>query len=96
MTVVLDDFEEVKTAISADERGRIVLGAAEKEKTYSMSRNAVGQILLTPVVVIPEHEMWLYRNPEALAAVRQGFAELAAGLGKPADFSQYADLEIED
>jgi hypothetical protein len=28
---------------------------------------------------IPASEEWLYRNPEALASVRQGFADAAAG-----------------
>ncbi len=40
---------------------------------------------------IPEDAVWLYRDPEALASVRRGLHQSAAGLGRVVSFAQYAD-----
>ena len=96
MTIVLDEFIPVKDAVSTDDRGRVALGPTQKSASYMVARNAFGQILLTPVTSIPTHELWLHHNPAALAAVRQGVAEAKSGLGTVVDYSQYADIEIED
>jgi hypothetical protein len=58
--------------------------------------NEAGQILLEPSVSVPLREAWLYKNPKALAKVREGLAQL--GKYKPrslGSFAQYADDEIE-
>ena len=48
-------------------------------------------------VSIPESERWLFENPEALAAVKQGLKESAEGKGEYlGSFAQYADLEIDE
>lgn len=39
---------------------------------------------------------WLFRCPEAMAALDRGLAESKLGLGVEMDFSQYADLKIEE
>ena len=45
---------------------------------------------------IPEQDIWLYKNLEALAIFRQGLAEAAEGkVTKEEDFSVYADDEID-
>jgi len=58
--------------------------------------NAAGQILLDPALTVPVREMWLYRNPVALAKVREGLAQAAEGdfhdLGS---FAKFADDEID-
>jgi len=46
---------------------------------FNIYRNAVGQIVLDPVKAIPAAEAWLWENPKALAAVRQGLKESAQG-----------------
>ncbi len=44
-----------------------------------------------------EYEQWLYDNPEALAAVKQGLADSAAGrVVKRSSYAQHAEDEIED
>src|SRR5437879_11528082 len=88
-------FEEIKESIKADEKGRVVLGRDFSGKHFSISVSANGEILLTPVVVIPQRDIWLYKNPQALAMFHQGLAEAAAGkVTAGEDFSQYANDDI--
>jgi hypothetical protein len=48
-------------------------------------------------IAIPESERWLFENPEALAAVKQGLKESAERKGEyVGSFAQYADLAIDD
>ena len=81
----------------ADSKGRVVLGAHLANKTFRVTEQADGNLLLEPVVVIHEREAWLYQNPEAMAMVRKGIKESKAGKGVSlGSFAQYADLEIEE
>ena len=58
--------------------------------------NAAGQILLDPAVSVPIREMWLYRNPIALAKVREGLSQAAGGkLHDLVSFAKYADDKID-
>jgi len=58
--------------------------------------NAAGQILLDPALSVPVREMWLYRNPVALAKVREGLAQAAEGdFNDLGSFAKFADDEIE-
>ena len=85
-------FTEIKDSARTDEKGRIALGSDFSGKNFRIARSEEGEILLTPVVVIPERDMWLYKNPRALALFQQGLVEAAAGEVTAAeDFSQYAD-----
>jgi len=91
------DFRVVKESIRPDERGRITLGQALKAKNYRLMVNDAGQILLDPVTTISERELWLWQNSAALASVQRGIKQSGAGRGRDlGDFSQYANLEIED
>ena len=38
-------------------------------------QNARGELLLQPVIEIPAAEVWLFRNQEALAAVKKGLED---------------------
>lgn len=90
-------FEEIKESIKADEKGRVILGRDFSGKNYRVSLSANGEILLTPLVVIPERDIWLYRTPQALAMFHEGLTAAAEGrVTAPEDFSQYLDLDIED
>ncbi len=41
--------------------------------------NEAGQILPSPEISVPMHELWLYRNPETLKAVIRGVEEAREG-----------------
>jgi len=77
-----------------DVRGRINIGKARANKHYALTHIDDGTLLLS---LIPDRELWLWKNKEALASVRQGLEESARGetvdLG---DFTQYADDDIDD
>ena len=98
-SLILDeDFVEVKSAARRDSRGRVAVGTDNAADLYVVSRNAHGQLLLTPVVQVPAHEMWLWNNPNALDSVRRGLADAAAGrqrqgivAGMPGDRAGYRD-----
>ncbi|HEY9828399.1 MAG TPA: hypothetical protein V6D19_23405 [Stenomitos sp.] len=91
------NFRTVKEIIEPDSRGRFSIGAIAKSKTYRVQINDAGQILLDPVVAIPERELWLWQNPEVIVSVQRGIEQ--AGVGDVHDlgsFAQYAELEMED
>ncbi|WP_218082911.1 hypothetical protein [Anthocerotibacter panamensis] len=97
MNIHFQDFRPVKEDTHADSRGRLTLGQIAKDKKYRVLVNDAGQVLLDPVVSIPERELWLWNNPEALASVQRGLQQAAEGKGRYlGSFAQYADLEIED
>jgi hypothetical protein len=90
-------FQMLKDIVQPDSRGRLSIGAAAKGKSYRVMVNDAGQILLDPVVAIPERELWLWQNPEAIASVQRGIQQAAEGeLHDMGSFSQYAELELED
>jgi hypothetical protein len=97
MTIASQHFLEIKDDVHADTRGRLTLGAVAKEKKYKVFVNDMGQILLDPVVSIPERELWLWQNAEALTSVQRGLNQAAEGQGRSlGSFAKYADLEIDD
>ena len=91
------EFRVIKEIVQPDSKGRISLGTEIKGKSYRILSNDLGQILLEPIVTIPERERWLFENPGALAAVKQGLKESAEGKGHYlGSFAQYADLELDE
>jgi hypothetical protein len=77
-----------------DDRGRITLGeVARGVSSYSANIAPDGTITLTPMVEIPARERWLWENKEALAMVRRGLEQSAAGEIAPLDMSLLADDE---
>jgi hypothetical protein len=91
------NFRTVKEIVEPDSRGRFSIGAIAKSKTYRVQMNDAGQILLDPVVAVPERELWLWQNSAVIASVRRGIEQAGAeevhDLGS---FAQYAEMEIED
>jgi len=91
------NFKEIKHSSRADDRGRLTVGAVAKKKNYRVMINELGQILLDPIVNIPEREIWLWRNQSALSSLKRGLQEAAAGETQDyGSFAEYADLDIDD
>ena len=87
----------MKSFVNAVARGRVTIGPAARDKRYSLEQQENGQIILTPVVSVPEREAWLFKNPGALAAVQRGLEAAAAGrVHYVGSFAQYSDLDIDD
>jgi hypothetical protein len=91
------NFQEIKHLSRADDRGRLTVGAVAKKKNYRVMINELGQILLDPIVNIPEREIWLWKNQSALSSLKQGLEEAKAGETQDyGSFAEYADLDITD
>jgi hypothetical protein len=67
-----------------DAKKRLSAGQAVEEPAaaYNIYRNALGQIVLDPVRTVPVHEAWIFENKGALASVKRGLADSAAGRTK--------------
>jgi hypothetical protein len=78
-----------------DASGRISLGKARAGTLYDIVCEADGKLVLTPMVAVPEREIWLHRNPAAKAMVETGLAEMARGETVTIDLSQFPEDEAE-
>ena len=77
-----------------DAKKRLSLGQVVEEPgvAYNVYCNRLGQIVLDPVKAVPAYEAWLFENKAALASVRRGLAESAAGRTRNlGSFAQHAD-----
>ena len=106
---VLDKKFDPVGQVSVDDKNRVVLKKAidmvrrqfgegsQSQLRFAVACNSAGQILLSPETAIPLHEVWLYRNKEALESVHRGIREAKQGkLGKKLpSFTKHADDEIE-
>lgn len=54
---------------TADSEGRITLGKKFANKTFIVEQSGDTEMKLEVAAVIPERELWLYRNPKARKAV---------------------------
>lgn len=105
--VLNENFTRIGDA-ALDERKRVSLTKALESAKEALGSeigealrfgifvNEAGQILLTPEVSVPVHELWLYRNPEAMKAVARGLEQ--AREGKQVDlgsFEKYAEDDID-
>ncbi len=80
--VIRDTHFELLTEIQkTDAKKRLSLGAVVEEagSTYNIYRNSLGQIMLDPVKAVPAYETWLFENKAALASVKRGMGDSAAG-----------------
>jgi hypothetical protein len=75
------EFEKIADSVKPDAKKRIVLRGIQMQEgiTYHIYTNSSGQIILDPQATIPASELWLFKNPEALASVRRGLADAAKG-----------------
>ena len=87
------EFEEI-TQARVDSKHRVALGKSipREVTSFKIYRNAHGQVILDPMVSIPAHETWLFKDKRASQMVRQGLEDAKRGrLVKPKeDFSRYS------
>lgn len=89
------DFEAVAEA-RIDAKRRVTLGhaaLASQVTSFRVYQNAHGQIILDPMVSVPAHEAWLFKNRKALAMVRRGVEDAKHGrfIRSKKDFSKFVD-----
>ncbi len=86
--------------VRPDAKKRLTLGKALEGLSdvsgFDVYRDDRGRIVLEPQVTVPVAEAWLYRNAQALASVRRGLAQAAAGQAKRiGSFAAYVDDDAE-
>lgn len=81
--------------VRPDSKGRITIGKhAAGVSSFEVEVQEDGVLRLVPMVEVPAKEAWLFRNDQALASVRRGLAESAAGdVVERGSFSQYLDSD---
>ena len=84
---------EARKTVRPDSKGRITLGnLASGASSFKAYRDRKGRIILEPQIEVPAAEAWLWKNPVALKAVRQGLEDSAGGkLVERGSFAKYAD-----
>ncbi len=87
------EFEEI-TEARVDSKRRVTLGRTipDQVRSFRVYRNAHGQMILDPMVSIPAHETWLFKNKRASALVQEGLEDARRGriVRAKEDFSRYA------
>ena len=72
---------EALTETRVDAKRRVALGKILPRQVtrFRVYRNAHGQIVLDPMVSIPAHEAWLFKNKRASHLVRRGLEDARKG-----------------
>lgn len=63
----------------ADSKGRIALGAKFANKQVIIKEVDQTEVRIIAAAVIPEREVWLFKNQTALQSVQRGLKQAAAG-----------------
>ena len=87
--------DSVQTMVRPDAKGRINLGTRTAGISgYQVTDMGGGNLMLIAMTEIPARELWLYKNPEALAMVEEGLRQSGRGeTVRMGSFAQYADDE---
>jgi hypothetical protein len=74
------EFEEL-TETRVDAKHRVSLGKmlGGQVTSFRVYRNAHGQIVLDPMVSVPAHEAWLFKNKRAASLVQRGLEDAKRG-----------------
>lgn len=97
--IVRDRVFKQVNYVRVDSQGRIPLGRAQVESAnggvviYRVYQNSFGQIILDPQVIVPAHEAWLLKNPQALTLVAEGWKAAKEGKVVKAreDYTKHVD-----
>ncbi len=105
--IILSEHFQSVGEVGMDERKRIslakaleclkgLLGECESLR-FAVYFNEAGQVLLSPKISVPAHELWLYRNAAAFADVKTGLAQVGKRdeLKDLGSFEKYAEDEID-
>lgn len=67
--------------VTADDRARIPFGriGVHRNERFLVSRNAAGEILLTPMASIPRRELLVWENVEVRESLQRGLADVERG-----------------
>jgi hypothetical protein len=76
-------MKRTELEIELDSRGRAPLGRIATSPRYRVERLNDGEIILTPVISITERELAVLANPELVASIKLGVAQMNAGDVKP-------------
>lgn len=86
------EFEAV-TEARVDAKHRVGLGKilGGQVTSFRVYRNAHGQIILDPMVSVPAHEAWLFKNMRAGRLVKKGLADAKQGrfVNAKEDYAKY-------
>ncbi len=92
----LDERKRISLTRALESLKEILGNELDAALRFGIYVNDTGQVLLTPEVSVPMHELWLYRNPQALKKVVKGLEEAREGkfidLGS---FEKYAADDID-
>ena len=77
-------FEIVAQGMAPDGKKRLSLSKALADVgvTFNIYVNKLGQIVLDPQKTVPAHETWVFKNKPALASLKRGLKQAAAGRGE--------------
>lgn len=91
MATIIKDTNLIRVPgnVKPDSKKRVVLPKflVKEDVIYHIYSNSAGQIVLDPQVTIPASEAWLFKNPDAIAAIRRGLADAAQGKVSKVDLS---------
>jgi hypothetical protein len=90
VTIIKDeDLTRIPGSVKPDSKKRVVLPSflVREDIVYHIYSNSIGQIILDPQVTVPASEAWLFKNPEAIAAVQRGLTDAAQGKVSKVDLS---------
>ena len=64
---------------NTDSKGRVTLGGRFANRAVIVEHRNDDEVVVRLARVIPERDVWLYKNPKALASVRRGLDQARKG-----------------
>ena len=85
--------------LKVDAKKRITLGkyVPDDVTSYEIEAKTDGTIILHPMVEMPAHEVWIYKNPDVLKGILEGIEDSKAGrVSYLGSFEKYLDLDLDE